>query len=111
MGCDLEFYKEDLNTFDYKEFCTTKDFQPDIVFMLSIGSWVKNWNQLYSDVYASGAAILLETNNDTEGAPQLQLFRELQGSIQLVSDKSDDDCTGNFLRKTYLIQKPMESKQ
>jgi SAM-dependent methyltransferase len=109
LGCHLEFYKDDLNTMNYKEFCERIKFQPDIVFMLSIGSWVKNWNQLYSDVYASGAAILLETNNDTEGAPQLQLFRDFKASIQLVSDKSDDDCTGNFLRKTYLIQKPIES--
>jgi len=111
LGCDLEFYKEDLNGFNYNTFCNKNQFQPDIVFLLSIGSWVKEWKRLYTDVYVSGATILLETNNDVEGAPQLQLFRDLQATIQLVSDKSDDDCTGNLQRKTYLISRNVVAKK
>jgi hypothetical protein len=94
-----------LNDCNITEFCKSINYKPDIVFLLSLGSWVKNWNELYTNVFNTCDTILLETNNDTEGAPQLELFRSLNTTITLVSDKSDDDCTGNTLRKTYLIQK------
>lgn len=105
FACELDFYKADLNEFSVPEFCTEKNFTPDIVFLLSLGSWVKNWKNLYIDVYSVTSAILLETNNDIEGKAQLELFTQLGASIQNVSDKSDDDTTGNYGRKIYLIIK------
>jgi hypothetical protein len=97
------FEKADLNLYDIQNF-STNHFQPDIIFLLSLGSWVKNWKQLYTDCYNISKTILLEINNVTEGAPQLEHFFELGAKIQLVSNTSDDDCTGNHGRKTYLIE-------
>jgi SAM-dependent methyltransferase len=103
--CELDFYRADLNEFSVVDFCKEKDYIPDITFLLSLGSWVKNWRKLYMEVYRVSKIVLLETNNDIEGKDQLELFTQLGAHIQLVSDKSDDDSTGNIGRKTYLITK------
>lgn len=95
FACQYEFYKKDLNECEL-------NYKADIVFLLSIGSWVKNWEKLYRDAYAINKCVLLETNNDAEGIAQLELFFNLGASITMVSDKSDDDITGNHGRKTYL---------
>jgi SAM-dependent methyltransferase len=102
--CELNFYKADLNELDIANFCKEQDLKIDIIFLLSIGSWVRNWVQLYTACFHQAKYILLETNNDDEGKPQLDLFKKLGGIITLISDKSDDDCTGNMRRKTYLIK-------
>jgi hypothetical protein len=106
--CDLSFHKADLNMFDCKSFCKEKDFQPDIIFLLSLGSWVKNWKQLYEDCFQQAPYILLEINNVHEGNAQLDYFKELGGTITLISDKSDDDCTGNVGRQTFLVKTQKE---
>jgi hypothetical protein len=105
FSCSLQFYKADLNNFSVEEFCKEKQFAPDIIFLLSIGSWIKNWRNLYIEAFKVSPAILLETNNDNEGKPQLELFTQLGAIIQVVSETSDDDRTGNIGRKTYLITK------
>lgn len=97
---ELTFIKQDLNTFNFQGI-----EKVDIIFLLSLGSWVKNWKELYKKCLNYCDNILLETNNDEEGKPQLELFKELNCKIQIVSDKSDDDTTGNLGRKTYLISK------
>jgi hypothetical protein len=105
LAPDYEFYKQDLNDFNCEAFCKEMDFKPDIIFLLSLGSWVKDWRKLYTDCFRNSKTILLETNNDTEGAPQLDLFKQLGSKITLISSISDDDCTGNHGRKTYLIER------
>ncbi len=74
---------------------------PDIIFILSIGSWVKNWKEIYQKSLDTGAILILETNNDKEGKPQLEFFKDC--NIKLIIDNSKDDSTGNNNRKTYLI--------
>lgn len=103
---DYQFIPQDLNNFQCETWCATRNIQPDIIFLLSIGSWVRNWKALYTSAWnTTKSAILLETNNDTEGMEQLQLFLDLGARITLVSAKSDDDCTGNLGRKTFLVEK------
>lgn len=102
-SCKLEFHVGDLNNFSVKSFCSTRNFQPDIVFLFSLGSWIKEWKKLYSDAFNLAKHILLETNNDTEGKEQLYFFISLGASVQCISFSSDDDSTGNIHRKTYLI--------
>lgn len=99
----LEFHKMDLNGFDVRQWCEEKAVKPDIIFLLSLGSWVKDWVKLYTACFEVAPYLLLETNNDREGAPQLELFRQLGGVITMVSENSDDDMTGNVGRKTYLV--------
>lgn len=102
FSTEYQFITADLNTFDFKEL---GDYTPDIIFLLSLGSWIKDWKNLYTKSWNLAQTILFETNNDEEGYPQLMHFFSLGGKIQLVSESSDDDCTGNHGRKTYLIQK------
>jgi len=100
---NYEFHKMDLNQFAVNKWTTEHDVKPDIIFLLSLGSWVQNWRTLYTSCFECAPYLLLETNNDKEGAPQLELFRQLGGTITCVSENSDDDMTGNVGRKTYLI--------
>ncbi len=106
FACRLDFYKHDLNNFSCVKFCDSIQFKPDIIFLLSLGSWVEKWKVLYKEAFQICNTILLEINNVTEGGPQLEFFeKELGAKLTLISDKSDDDCTGNHGRRTYLVEK------
>ena len=72
---------------------------------MSLGSWITNWQELYNQCITHSDSIILETNNDNEGKPQLDFFKSFKCTIKLISDESDDDTTNNFGRKTYLITK------
>ena len=100
--CDYSFEVGDVNVFSIDDFCRTR-FTPDVVFLLSLGSWIINWPMIYAECYSKVPTIVFETNNDAEGTPQLELFERLGAKITLISASSDDDCTGNVGRKTYLI--------
>jgi len=75
----------------------------DISFLLSMGSWVKNWKQLYKYVAEKSNIVILEINNVTEGEQQLNYFEELGLFVELILDNSNDDITKNNGRKTYKI--------
>ena len=97
------FYQADLNTFQPNVTFNTFVHKPDVVFLFNIGSWVGKWPKLYRAVAETGVPIIvLETNNDIEGKPQLELFRRVGRKTQLLS-QAIDDMTGNFRRKTYLV--------
>jgi SAM-dependent methyltransferase len=85
--------------FDKENFEITNAY--DIIFILSIGSWVKNWREIYQKCLDTGATIILETNNDVEGKPQLEFFKDCK--VECIINHSKDDCTKNNGRKTYLI--------
>jgi len=96
---EYNFIQQDLNNFNFKN-----SFEKvDVIFLLSLGSWVKHWKQLYNDCVIHSETIIFETNNDNEGRAQLDFFKELNCTIKLISSSSDDDTTGNYGRKTYLI--------
>jgi hypothetical protein len=97
----LAFLEQDLDKDDIT--AVFKSLKPDVVLLLSMGSWLKNWRELYELVLEERPVIFLETNNDKEGIPQLCFFEEKGCQITLVSDKSDDDTTGNLSRKMYAI--------
>jgi 2-polyprenyl-3-methyl-5-hydroxy-6-metoxy-1,4-benzoquinol methylase len=100
---NLKFIKHD---FDKDLDLLSKiDFNPDIIFILSIGSWVKKWEDLYSKCVDMNCDIILETNNDSEGVNQLDFFKNRCLNIKLIIDNSKDDSTGNYGRKTYLINR------
>ena len=97
------FSQADLNTFQPNVVFNTFVHKPDVVFLFNIGSWVGRWPKLYSAVAETGVPIIvLETNNDIEGKPQLELFRRVGRKTQLLS-QAMDDITGNVRRKTYLV--------
>jgi hypothetical protein len=82
------------------------DGPADVVFLLSLGSWIKKWKELYLLVIKNTKTIFLETNNDREGQAQLNLFAENGCEIEKVSEASKDDITNNHTRKMYKITTP-----
>ena len=102
---NLHFFTHD---FDRNEYSTLKNIisqKPDIIFLLNLGSWVKSWRDLYSLCCDYNCKILLEINNVQEGHEQIIFFEERGFKIELIVNNSLDDCTGNNLRKTFLIER------
>ena len=79
------------------------DGRADVVFLLSIGSWIKKWRELYTLVINNTDTIFLETNNKDEGVAQIKLFEDAGCKIEMISAESKDDITNNHGRATYLI--------
>jgi SAM-dependent methyltransferase len=77
--------------------------RPDVIFLLSLGSWIKSWRTVYTKALSVAETIFLETNNNGEGLSQLVFFRDAGCKIVTVSEQSLDDCTGNHGRATYMI--------
>jgi len=101
---NLNFYEMDLNLFDFN---ILKKERIDIIFLLALGSWIKNWIELYTNAVKNVKNIIYETNNDQEAIPQLELFKKLGCELTLISEASFDDITNNTRRKTYLIKCPI----
>ena len=99
---DLSYQFLDVKTWE-SHLSKTLPFNPDVVFLLSLGSWIE-WKYLYNFCSNLDCEIVLETNNDKEGKHQLNFFAALKKDIQQISDNSLDDVTGNHARKTYLIR-------
>lgn len=98
---DIQFEVVDLETTNMAfEF---ENIKPDCIFLLSLGSWIKNWKEIYTSAVNSGSIIFLELNNNEEGIPQLKHFNELGCKILKISESSDDDITNNRFRTTYMI--------
>lgn len=98
----VKLVKADLNEIssDY----LTSFSKPDIIFLLSLGSWVKNWKDLYNICCSfKGCSIFLETNNKQEGVEQVDFFKSKCKTVKKVDDNSMDDSTGNHSRQLYYI--------
>jgi hypothetical protein len=77
----------------------------DLVLLLSMGSWLGNWKEIYGTIAMSGVDILLETNNDIDGSSEIELLESFEYVCKLISTASVDDNSGNIGRKTYLCSK------
>jgi hypothetical protein len=100
---NLNFIKHDFDKDRYSDLLKCIYFKPDVIFLLSIGSWVSSWLNLYEICLSYNCNIFLETNNEQVNILQLEFFKKRNLNIELVSDNSNDDITGNFGRKTYFI--------
>lgn len=79
--------------------------QADISMCLSLGSWIKNWKELYKYCYDNTDMMILETNNEQEGIKQIDYVRSLYSSVERVCDSSKDDRTGNHRRQLWICKK------
>jgi hypothetical protein len=101
---NIKFIKKDLNNINLD---LEIDIEIDIIFLLSLGSWIKEWEYIYQWSIKNSKIIFFESNNDKEKIKQLELFKKTNCDIKLISNSSNDDSTGNYLRKTYLIKPPI----
>lgn len=100
-----EFIVHDCDKESYESLSEKISFKPDIIFLLSLGSWIQSWRELYDSCLNYDATIILEINNEDEGKPQLEFFIERGIQPEIILNNSLDDMTGNNLRRTYLIKK------
>ena len=90
---DLDFYVFDLEKENLEllyDFSRSENF--DIVFMLSISMWIKNWQDVLRFAASIAKSLLFETN----GTPKQQLeqiteLKKVYNSVILLADKSEDD--------------------
>lgn len=98
-----EFYQMNLErTNEVRELMERET--PDVVFLLSMGSWV-NWEPLYKTVTGLCNRVFLEINNNHEGQPQIDFFVSEGWNMVEVSGSSDDDTTGNHNRRLFFMSK------
>ncbi len=102
---NLNYQVHDFDQDGYDVLESKIDIEPDIIFLLSLGSWVKSWKVLYQTALDTDATIVLEINNEEEGKPQIEFFENNGCDVKLIVDNSLDDSTGNNRRRTYIITK------
>jgi hypothetical protein len=100
---NLNFMKHDFDKDCYESLNNSLPKFIDIALILSLGSWIQSWKNLYSLCLKKSKLVILEVNNKEEGAPQLDFFRSKGKQIEEIKNASLDDLTGNFRRKTYII--------
>ena len=102
---NLDFYvfdleKEDLNII--------RDFVPgekvDIVFLLAVCMWIKNWKQVIDLAREIADNLLFESNGHSElQDEQVAYLRSRYKNVQLLSEKSQDDSSQSA-RRLYLCR-------
>lgn len=100
---NLRYYQHDFDKDSYDRLKSKIDEKVDISFLLSLGSWIASWKELYALALEVSDVIILEINNMEEGQEQLEFFNDC--NVTEIIPASLDDITGNTKRKTYLITK------
>lgn len=85
------------------------DFLPekkvDIVFLLAVCRWIKNWREVIDFCAKISDTMLIETNgSDEQQSEQRSYFEKLYSSITPISKNSNDDPERDD-RKLYLCKK------
>lgn len=86
-----------------------KDFLPsdkvDIVFLLSVCMWIKNWKEVIKFTSEISDTILFETNGSEEQQnEQVDYLKSIFSNITVVNETSEDDETQKN-RKLFLCNK------
>ena len=80
---------ENLNYYNNKE-------NYDIVFLLSVCMWIKNWKELIAWVYKNSNSCLFETNGEKlEQQEQKSELKKHYNNIKTIRSQSLDDLTQN----------------
>jgi|TARA_B100001971_G_scaffold215172_1_gene258824 hypothetical protein len=101
---DLSFYVCD---FDKHDINIVNNYIPserkiDAVIVLSMGSWVKKWERLYTFASQLSDTMFYEANNRREAVSQLHLLKSLYTNVKIISEHSYDDPS-NHGRQLYLF--------
>jgi SAM-dependent methyltransferase len=99
---NLSFYVFDL---EHEPLELIHDFLPagkvDVVFLLSVCMWLKNWREVIAFAAATSTAMLFETNgSDRQQAGQVEQLRRHYDSVQVLAAASEDD-PGQKRRRLY----------
>ena len=89
----LDFYVFDLENENLDYF---NDFIPgdkvDVVFLLSVCMWIKNWKSVILKAKEISLAMIFETNGkDHVQQEQINFLKKNYKNVEIVTEKSDDD--------------------
>jgi len=92
-AANLDFYVFNLED---ENLSVIKDFLPDkkvdVVFLLSVCMWIKNWKEVINLATEVSDCLLFESNGRTEQQEeQIAYLRDRYKSVQQLSEKSEDD--------------------
>jgi hypothetical protein len=90
---NLNFFVFDLEQEDFDLiFNFIKNDSIDIIFLLSICMWIRNWKELCIWCSKSSKSMLFETNgSDQEQDEQIAFLKSIYSNILLINDRSLDD--------------------
>lgn len=89
---NLGYYVFDLEKEDTNLLLNFLDNQPDIIFLLSVCMWIKNWKDVCAWCSKNSPKMLFESNGSvSEQENQLQLIKSLYDTVIIINEISDDD--------------------
>ncbi len=96
----LRFYVFDLMKEDFNLLNNFSNEKYDVIFLLSVCKWIKNWKDLITWVHSNSSHCLFETN----GKPHLQdeqinFLKSVYRKVIIIHEHSNDD-PGQKRRKT-----------
>jgi len=102
---NLNFFVFNLEKEDFNLITNfVKNDSIDIVFLLSVCMWIKNWKELCSWCATNIKNMLFETNgSDKEQDDQHMFLKSIYTTVSLINDKSLDD-PGQHKRRLYFCE-------
>lgn len=102
---NLDFYCFDLSKEDFNLLHNFADNKYDVIFLLSVCMWIKNWKELIEWVYNNSNHCLFETNGKSHvQEEQINFLKKLYKQVEIIHESSDDDI-GQKKRKTVWCSK------
>lgn len=101
---NLNFYVFDLEKEDFNLIENFADKQIDIIFLLSVCMWIKNWKEFCTWCSLNAKSCLFETNGKKyEQAEQVEFLQTIYKTVTLIREKSVDD-ESQTKRKLYYCE-------
>lgn len=102
---NLSFYVFNLDKEDYNLLNNFADNKIDVIFLLSVCMWIKDWRSLVRWVHANSSHCLFETNGKKDQQQeQIDFLKSLYKEVRITHETSDDD-PGQKKRKTVWCSK------
>ena len=102
---NLSFYVFDLDKEDYNLLNNFANEKIDVIFLLSVCMWIKDWKSLVEWVYNNSNHCLFETNGKKEQQhEQINFLKSLYKKVTITHEVSADD-PGQKKRKTVWCSK------
>lgn len=101
---NLNFFVFDLEKEDFNLIENFVDKRIDIIFLLSVCMWIKNWKEFCTWCSLNAKSCLFETNGKkSEQAEQIEFLQSIYKTVTLIREKSTDDKSQTN-RKLYYCE-------
>ena len=102
---NLKFYVFNLTKEDFDLITNFSDDTYDVIFLLSVCMWIKNWKELILWVYKNSNHCLFETNGKFSlQEEQFNFLKSVYREVTIIHEYSNDD-PGQKKRKTLWCSK------